>query len=43
MKDSDGDGYNDIFEKCFGLNPDNKDTDGDGINDFEDLNPYVCL
>lgn len=39
MKDSDNDGYNDIFEKCFGLNPENKDTDGDGINDFEDLNP----
>lgn len=42
MKDSDGDGYNDIFEKCFGLNPDNKDTDGDGINDFEDLNPMFA-
>lgn len=39
MKDSDHDGYNDIFEKCFGLNPHSKDSDGDGINDFEDLNP----
>ncbi|CAD0218995.1 hypothetical protein KYG33_05580 [Chryseobacterium sp. D764] len=39
MKDSDNDGYNDIFEKSFGLNPDSKDTDGDGINDFDDMNP----
>jgi len=39
MKDSDQDGYNDIFEQTFALNPDNKDTDGDGINDFEDMNP----
>ncbi|MCA6066560.1 hypothetical protein JI747_005170 [Chryseobacterium sp. RG1] len=39
MKDSDQDGYNDIFEEAFALNPDNKDTDGDGINDFEDMNP----
>ncbi|WEK70970.1 MAG: hypothetical protein P0Y62_05290 [Candidatus Chryseobacterium colombiense] len=39
MKDSDQDGYNDIFEKTFALNPNNKDTDGDGINDFEDMNP----
>ncbi|WP_343658648.1 hypothetical protein [Chryseobacterium sp.] len=39
MKDSDHDGYNDIFERSFGLNPENKDTDGDGINDFEDMNP----
>lgn len=38
-KDSDHDGYNDIFEKSFGLNPENKDSDGDGINDFDDLNP----
>lgn len=38
-KDSDDDGYTDIFENCFGLNPNNKDTDGDGINDFEDHNP----
>lgn len=37
--DSDHDGYNDIFEKSFGLNPHNKDTDGDGIDDFSDLNP----
>lgn len=39
MKDSDKDGYNDIFETSFGLNPDDNDTDGDGINDFEDMNP----
>ncbi|MCL1665065.1 hypothetical protein M2T78_12425 [Elizabethkingia ursingii] len=37
--DSDQDGYNDIFEKSFGLNPHNKDTDNDGINDFDDMNP----
>lgn len=39
MKDTDQDGYNDIFEETFALNPNNKDTDGDGINDFEDMNP----
>ncbi len=39
VKDSDNDGYNDIFEKSFGLNPESKDTDNDGMNDFEDLNP----
>ena len=39
MKDTDKDGYNDIFEKNLGLNPDNQDTDSDGINDFEDMNP----
>ena len=39
MKDSDNDGYNDIFENCFGLNPNKADSDEDGINDFEDLNP----
>ncbi|WP_445430332.1 hypothetical protein [Chryseobacterium indoltheticum] len=39
VKDSDHDGYNDIFEKSFGLNPNNKDTDGDGMDDFNDLNP----
>ncbi|MDQ0593951.1 hypothetical protein QFZ37_002320 [Chryseobacterium ginsenosidimutans] len=38
-KDADNDGYNDIFEKCFGLNPNNKDSDEDGIIDFEDPNP----
>lgn len=38
-QDSDDDGYTDIFENCFGLNPNDKDTDGDGINDFEDRNP----
>ncbi|WP_454060646.1 hypothetical protein [Elizabethkingia ursingii] len=39
MQDSDQDGYNDIFEKSFGLNPSNKDTDSDGIDDFNDMNP----
>ena len=39
MRDSDQDGYNDIFEKSFGLNPNNKDTDGDGVDDFNDMNP----
>ncbi|REC61592.1 hypothetical protein DRF65_15120 [Chryseobacterium pennae] len=39
VQDSDHDGYNDIFENSFGLNPHKKDTDGDGINDFEDKNP----
>lgn len=38
-QDSDEDGYNDIFEESFGLNPHNKDTDGDGITDFKDHNP----
>ncbi|OCA70389.1 hypothetical protein BBH99_14145 [Chryseobacterium contaminans] len=38
-RDSDNDGYNDIFEKSFGLNENNKDTDGDGVDDFNDLNP----
>lgn len=38
-KDSDNDGYNDIFENCFGLNPNKKDTDEDGIDDYNDLNP----
>lgn len=38
-KDSDNDGYNDIFEESFGLNPQNKDTDSDGIDDFNDMNP----
>lgn len=37
--DSDKDGYNDIFENCFALNPKNADSDEDGINDFDDLNP----
>lgn len=39
MKDTDQDGYNDIFEETFALNPNDKDTDGDGISDFEDMNP----
>ena len=38
-KDSDTDGFNDLFEKFIGLNPDSADTDGDGINDFDDANP----
>ena len=39
LKDSDSDGYNDIFENSFGLNQDRKDSDGDGVDDFKDLNP----
>ncbi len=38
-KDSDNDGFNDLFENFIGLNPNSKDTDGDGISDFEDSNP----
>ncbi len=38
-KDSDGDGYNDLFENLVCLNPYSRDTDGDGISDFDDLNP----
>ncbi len=40
LKDSDGDGINDIEEtrKLF-TNPYSKDTDGDGIGDAEDRNP----
>ncbi|UEQ77984.1 hypothetical protein [Chryseobacterium arthrosphaerae] len=40
LKDSDGDGINDIEEtrKLF-TNPYSKDTDGDGISDAEDNNP----
>lgn len=40
LKDSDGDGINDIEEtrKLF-TNPYSKDTDGDGIGDAEDNNP----
>lgn len=38
-RDSDGDGYNDLFENLIFLNPNSKDTDGDGIPDFTDLNP----
>jgi len=39
IKDSDQDGFNDIFENSFGLNPNSKDTDEDGIDDFSDHNP----
>jgi len=38
-KDSDQDGFNDLFEKFIGLNPNSADTDGDGIPDFKDPNP----
>ncbi|MCZ2085680.1 MAG: hypothetical protein LC112_15535 [Flavobacteriales bacterium] len=38
-KDSDKDGFNDLFEKFVGLNPNAADTDGDGISDFNDANP----
>ncbi len=40
IKDSDGDGINDIKEnRILFTNPYAKDTDGDGINDAEDYNP----
>lgn len=39
IKDSDQDGFNDIFENSFGLDLDKKDTDDDGIDDFHDHNP----
>lgn len=38
-KDTDNDGFNDIFEKYIHLNPNLKDTDNDGISDFIDTNP----
>ncbi|QOW10231.1 hypothetical protein Q73A0000_07560 [Kaistella flava (ex Peng et al. 2021)] len=38
-KDSDKDGFNDLFENFIGLNPNSADTDGDGIADFLDSNP----
>ncbi len=38
-KDSDNDGFNDIFEEYIGLNPNSKDSDNDGVNDFGDTNP----
>lgn len=38
-KDSDKDGFNDLFENFIGLNPNSADTDGDGIADFIDSNP----
>lgn len=38
-KDSDKDGFNDLFENFIGLNPNSADTDGDGISDFKDHNP----
>ena len=38
-KDSDNDGFNDIFEEYIGLNPNSKDSDNDGVNDFGDSNP----
>ena len=40
-KDSDNDGFNDLFEDFIGLNPKSKDTDGDGTDDFADSNPRV--
>ena len=38
-KDSDKDGFNDLFENFIGLNPNSADSDGDGISDFTDSNP----
>lgn len=39
--DSDGDGFTDIVEKRFGLDPQLPDTDGDGLNDSLDKNPHT--
>jgi len=39
LKDSDGDGINDITEKKLFLNPNSADTDNDGIPDNKDTNP----
>ncbi len=39
LKDSDGDGINDITEKKLFLNPNSTDTDNDGIPDHKDTNP----
>lgn len=38
-KDSDKDGFNDLFENFIGLDPNSADSDGDGIPDFKDHNP----
>jgi hypothetical protein len=38
-KDSDKDGFNDIFENFIGLSPLLADADDDGISDFDDANP----
>ncbi len=40
LKDSDGDGFNDLEERLeLFTNPFSKDTDNDGISDHEDINP----
>ncbi len=40
-RDSDGDGYTDLVEEWYGLNPNSRDTDGDGIADGIDRNPFA--
>lgn len=42
-RDSDGDGYNDLFENLIFLDPNSRDTDRDGISDFDDYNPLFPL
>ena len=40
-KDSDQDGFNDLFENFIGLNPNSSDSDSDGVSDFKDTNPKL--
>ncbi len=37
MKDSDGDGLPDAYEKVTGTNTDSADTDGDGLTDYQEI------
>jgi len=37
LKDTDGDGLPDIFEKELGTDPTKPDTDGDGLTDYQEL------
>ncbi|MCX6344813.1 MAG: PQQ-binding-like beta-propeller repeat protein [Armatimonadetes bacterium] len=41
-KDSDADGWTDVFEVAIGTKPDAADTDGDGLKDSEDKNPLAA-
>ncbi len=42
MRDSDGDGLNDVYEGMTGTNPIEKDSDGDGLTDDIDKNPLAA-
>ena len=35
--DTDGDSFEDEYEKLLGLNPESNDTDGDGLSDYDEL------